>query len=60
MHVFVHVGIIIEGAARARCRRGAAEAKKIIITRVVGLWLSLADPDGFSARRGRFHSKTSF
>ena len=33
MHVFVHVGIIIEGAARARCRRlgGAAELVKICV-----------------------------
>ena len=31
MHVFVHVGIIIEGAARAGGRRGAAELVKICL-----------------------------
>ena len=52
MHVFVHVGIIIEGAARARCRRGAAEATKFLITRAAGLWLTGSQRVGVSVILG--------
>ena len=41
MNVFVHLGSIIEGAAGARCRRGAAELVKIFLDWGLGQgWLA--------------------